>query len=131
TRLPLIAGRGLAYGTSFHLLMDRLTRGGQAPHRAALAVESGVSAREFDAMWAQAQALIAAPALARYFDAKHFRRAANEVAYVGADGELRRIDRLVEFEKEICVLDYKSGEADSALAAQYESQLADYRKAAG
>ena len=130
-RAPALAGRGLEYGTHFHRLMDRLTRGGAAPDRAALAAESGLAAREFDAMWAQAQALVAAPALARYFDPACHRGAANEVAYVNADGELRRIDRLVEFDDEVCVLDYKSGAADAALAAQYDAQLADYREAAG
>ncbi|HKU71768.1 MAG TPA: PD-(D/E)XK nuclease family protein, partial [Burkholderiales bacterium] len=80
--------------------------------------------------WSQAQGLIAAPALTRYFDPNQYRSAANEIAYVDERGETRRIDRLVEFDKEVCVLDYKSGSADAALAAQYAGQLAEYRAAA-
>ncbi len=52
-------------------------------------------------------------------------RAHNEMAYVGQDGQLRRIDRLVEFDDEVWVLDYKTG--GDALA--YREQLADYRQA--
>ena len=45
--------------------------------------------------------------------------------YVNARGELKRIDRLVEFDDEVWVLDYKTG--DSADPAPYRAQLAEYR----
>jgi ATP-dependent helicase/nuclease subunit A len=45
--------------------------------------------------------------------------------YVNAAGELKRIDRLVEFDDEVWVLDYKL--RDSANAALYHTQLQEYR----
>ena len=127
TREPAITGRGLAYGLRFHALMDRLT-GDASADRAALQRLLGLAEHEFAPMWEQAQRVLASPALKRFFDRKQFRRAANEVAYTGADGEVRRIDRLVEFEKEVFVLDYKTGSAPAAaeLAAQYTAQIAEY-----
>jgi len=46
---------------------------------------------------------------------------------VDAQGELKRIDRLVEFDDEVWVLDYKLGEAASA--ARYRDQMLAYRAA--
>ena len=51
--------------------------------------------------------------LARFFDPAHYRRAWNELPFLTANGDFLRIDRLVEFEHEVWVLDYKSTEAAS------------------
>jgi len=90
--------------------------------------ELGLPEREFTPMWDQAQGLLAAPALARFFDPRQFRRALNEVTYAGNAGEVRRIDRLVEFENELWVLDYKTGESagNALLAEQYRMQVGEY-----
>ena len=80
-------------------------------------------------MWEQAQRVLSSPALARFFDPSQYKRAANEVSYVIETGEVRRIDRLVEFEDEMWVLDYKTGNAgatDLTLMEEYRAQLADY-----
>ena len=135
-----LATRGQRYGTRFHQLMERLTSApdgrvrGTLPSeidRAALMSELGIDEREFELMWESAQGLLSAPSLARFFDSAQYVRAADEVAFVTATGELRRIDRLVEFDDEVWVLDYKTGERpdDPALIAQYEAQLALYREA--
>jgi ATP-dependent helicase/nuclease subunit A len=124
------AGIGLAYGVSFHSLMERLT--GSAPaERAAVRLALGLTERAFAPMWEQAQRVLAAPALARFFDPSRHVRALNEVPYVTENGEVRRIDRLIEFADEVWVLDYKSGSppADAALAQVYREQLAEYRSA--
>jgi ATP-dependent helicase/nuclease subunit A len=121
-------GRGLAYGMHFHALMDRLT-GGAPADRAALQRMLGLAEREFAPMWEQAQYVLAAPTLRRFFDAKQFKRATNEVAYTTGAGDVRRIDRLVEFEREVWVLDYKAGEkkaTDTALIEEYRVQVAEY-----
>ena len=92
----------------------------------------GLSEREFGPMWDQAQRVLAAPDLARFFDPRRFRRAVNEVSYVGEDGNVRRIDRLVELDDAVWVLDYKTGDGgaiDPALMAGYRAQLAEYRDA--
>ncbi len=43
--------------------------------------------------------------------------------YVNAQGELKLIDRLVEFDNGVWVLDYKLG--DSEDAARYQAQMQD------
>jgi len=80
-------------------------------------------------MWTEAQRILAAPELQRFFDPSQYKRAANEVSYMIETGEVRRIDRLVEFDEEMWVLDYKTGDPktiDPALMEQYRVQLAEY-----
>jgi ATP-dependent helicase/nuclease subunit A len=128
TRLPQVPGRAARYGTHFHALMERLT-GGAAAERASLQRELGLPEREFAPMWEQAQRVLASPALARFFDPAQYRRAANEVSYMIETGEVRRIDRLVEFGEEMWVLDYKTGDAktaDPALIERYRAQVSEY-----
>jgi ATP-dependent helicase/nuclease subunit A len=76
-------------------------------------------------LWQQAQEVLNTPELARFFDAKYYLAAANELAYVNASGQLRRIDRLVEFENEVWILDYKTGA--SADPQFFSVQLEEYR----
>jgi ATP-dependent helicase/nuclease subunit A len=85
-------------------------------------------------LWKSARSIIDEPSLSRFFNPDDHLRAFNELQYVSANGELRRIDRVVEFSDEIWVLDYKTGEttgtADLRLAARpYLKQLTDYRAA--
>ena len=133
TALPTGARRTLApsggqqYGTLFHALMERLTAD-PASDRAAFQQARGVDDAGMDALWREAQAVLVAPALRRFFDPAQYVRARNELPYVTAAGEQRRIDRLVEFADEIWVLDYKTGEADTALEV-YRAQLAQYVEA--
>jgi ATP-dependent helicase/nuclease subunit A len=130
-RRPTPGGRGLAYGVSFHSLMENLT-GGAPAERAVLRRALGLTEHAFAPMWDQAQRVLAAPALARFFDAARYSRALNEVPYATESGEVRRIDRLVEFADAVWVLDYKTGDrqtADPALTLQYRAQLAEYRDA--
>jgi ATP-dependent helicase/nuclease subunit A len=130
-RRPALTGSGLAYGTHFHSLMERIT-GGAPADRAGVQRGLGLADGEFAPMWEQAQLLLAAPDLARFFDAGRFKRAVNEVSYVNEAGEVRRIDRLVELDDAIWVLDYKTGDSarsDPALVEQYRAQLAEYRGA--
>jgi ATP-dependent helicase/nuclease subunit A len=127
-RLPAVTGRGARYGTQFHALMDRLTAGVPAG-RAAVQRDLGLAEHDFAPMWAQAQRILAAPELTRFFDPSQYKRAANEVSYMIETGEVRRIDRLVEFDEEMWVLDYKTGDPntiDPTLMEQYRGQLAEY-----
>ncbi len=82
---------------------------------------------EMDGLWRQAQQLLASPQLARFFDPRHYLGANNELPYVNARGETRRIDRLVEFGDEVWVLDYKLSESGDP--APYRAQLSEYRTA--
>ena len=112
------------YGVWLHGLMEHLTDavlGSEEELRRKL----NIPVEQMPALWQHAQDLLNAPALARFFDARHYLSAANEVAYVNAAGQLRRMDRLVEFVGEVWVLDYKTGERSANQAAQ----MAEYRAA--
>jgi ATP-dependent helicase/nuclease subunit A len=127
-RGALLARRAARYGTQFHSLMERLTGGAPAGREAVLR-EMGLPEREFAPLWEQAQRVLAAPGLARFFDPAQFKRAANEVSYMIETGEVRRIDRLVEFDDEMWVLDYKTGDArsvDPLLLERYRAQITEY-----
>ena len=95
--------------------------------RATLQQRLSIPTDEFDVLWQQAQHILNAPHLARFFDAQQYRNAYNEMPYINAKGELKRIDRLVEFDDEVWVLDYKLG--DSEDAARYQVQMREYQVA--
>ena len=107
---------GLDFGTAMHAWLEASLSGLPVP---------AVS----DAVKAAAEALLARPALRRFFDPQQYLRAANESALLRSDGKLGRLDRWVEFDDEIWVLDYKSGSPDAALLPQYAAQLELYKTA--
>jgi ATP-dependent helicase/nuclease subunit A len=95
--------------------------------RADLQRRLGIPSDEIESLWQQAKNLLTSPPLARFFDAQQYRSASNEVSYINAKGELKRIDRLVEFDDEVWVLDYKLG--DSEDEARHRAQMHEYRAA--
>ncbi len=134
TRRAPIHSEAIRRGIALHRLLECQTAQTAAPDRLALRLELGLGQAEFEALWKEAEALITLPALARFFDPRQYRRAANEVPYVNAAGELKRIDRLVEFDDTVWVLDYKMGEVPEAgalagAAARHRPQLEEYRRA--
>jgi ATP-dependent helicase/nuclease subunit A len=84
----------------------------------------------FDALWSQARRMLHDPALERFFDPRLHRRAHNELSVVTSAGELRRLDRVVEFDDEVWILDYKTGShalvAGTALESEYRLQIEAY-----
>ena len=84
----------------------------------------GLPDKEFGPLWELAQGIVNAPGLRRFFDDRQYRRAENELELIGDSG-LKRIDRVIEFDDEVWVLDYKSGGEDRAA---WIVQLAIYRK---
>lgn len=98
-------------GTRMHLalqwLADAVDTGDAGPDAARLAQVLGVEADAARALLDAARQLCGSSSLTRFFDPAQFRSARNEMTYVAANGEVRRIDRLVVFEKEVWVLDYK------------------------
>jgi ATP-dependent helicase/nuclease subunit A len=114
-------------GTWLHALLQQMTMPGVIAEQAVIQAKCGIPPDEIDGLWRQAQSLLAQPSLQRFFDMTQHRRAHNEMPYVNALGELRRIDRLVEFDAEVWVLDYKSGSAQDAAA--HRAQMAEYRNA--
>lgn len=114
------------HGIWLHALLQSLTDN-NAAKKDELQQRLSISPADMQSLWQQAQDILAAPQLARFFDAQQYRRAHNEMPYVNAHGELKRIDRLVEFEDEVWVLDYKLG--DSENTARYRAQMLEYRTA--
>jgi ATP-dependent helicase/nuclease subunit A len=86
-----------------------------------------IPSAEMDTLCQQARNLLTSPQLVRFFDAQQYRSACNEMPYVNAQGELKRIDRLVEFDDEVWVLDYKLGDSEDAV--RYRAQMLEYRSA--
>jgi len=75
----------------------------------------------------QALAILSQPALERFYNPARYRIARNEMDIVAAD-QLFRLDRIVVFDDEVWILDYKRNVLDSERAA-YAIQLAQYRSA--
>lgn len=88
-------------------------------------LQNGLKGNEEAALRAAAEKILDAPHLRRFFDPAHYLNAKNEVAYVSKDGEIRRMDRLIEFGDEVWILDYKTGRNEAA----YQAQMNEYRAA--
>ncbi len=114
-------------GTWLHALLQQLTTPGVVADQLALQIRCGIASDEMNALWQQAQALLAQPALQRFFDATQYLKAHNEMPYVNARGEIKRIDRLVEFDAEVWVLDYKTSASHDT--APYRAQMTEYLSA--
>ena len=73
-----------------------------------------------------AERLLATPSLRRFFDPTCYWRAWNEVEFFDGAGNLFRIDRLVEVDEGVWVLDYKSSTPDTPRLAEYRAQVIQY-----
>jgi len=113
-------------GIWLHALLQNLTDG-KAVDKTELQQRLAIPDEEIDVLWQHAQQLLASKQLARFFDPKQYQSACNEMPYVNAQGELKRIDRLVEFDDEVWVLDYKLGDADDP--TRHGAQMREYRDA--
>ncbi|CAH1086734.1 UvrD-helicase domain-containing protein [Candidatus Nitrotoga sp. 1052] len=113
-------------GTSVLLTADGIKKR-EMTDKAALQLQFDISSGDMESLWQQAQHLLTLPALQRFFDPQHYCGACNEMSYVNARGELRRIDRLVEFDDEVWVLDYKTGATSDSML--HSVQMQEYRVA--
>jgi len=121
-------------GTAIHCLLQRLSEG--AADAARLRAEVGARlgaepvSEDFERWLADARAVLAAPALAAFFDPARYRRAWNEVP-VGVNGAAGVIDRLVDDGSVLWVLDYKTHVRPQAalLLERYGPQLEAYAAA--
>jgi ATP-dependent helicase/nuclease subunit A len=121
-------------GIALHRILEYLTLPTRAVNRSAVRAELGLDETDFDDLWQEASSIVTTAALVRFFDPAHYLRALNELPYVDGESQLRRIDRLVEFDDAVWILDYKMGEAvehaDLARsAARYRKQMDEYRMA--
>jgi ATP-dependent helicase/nuclease subunit A len=111
-------------GIWLHALLQDLTDGRSAD-KDELQQRLAIPSSEMESLWQQVQHLLASPQLARFLDAQQYQSASNEMPYVNESGELKRIDRLVEFDEEVWVLDYKLGESEDV--ARHRAQMQEYR----
>lgn len=119
-------------GIALHGLLQRLTHAGAAwpivvPTPAYIATWVHCSLSVAAKIAAQAQLILNQPELRRFFDAHSYQKARNEIS-VSFAGEVLRLDRVVWFEDEIWILDYKRTVQASNLS-EYRQQLARYRQA--
>jgi len=128
---PAPTSEAAAAGELFHACLECHAPPGAARDLPALAARLGISAAELSKTEHAVQTLLALPELRRLFDPAQYLRARNELAFIDSAGRVQRIDRLVEFEDEIWVLDYKTGATDTAsdeaaLAISHGAQLQAY-----
>jgi ATP-dependent helicase/nuclease subunit A len=129
-------------GIWLHALMQHITEG-SATDKRGLQQRFAIPAEEIESLWQKAMLLLTSPGLSRFFEAQQYLAASNEMPYINQQGELKRIDRLVEFDDEVWVLDYKLGsstegefsaDADVKLSrsievARHREQMQEYRTA--
>lgn len=117
-----MAAPGMDFGTALHAWLERLAAAEAPPLRP---LDVGIE------VWVQAEQaarrLLQSPSLRRFFDPLGLVWAANELEYLLPDGSVGRMDRVVEFDDSIWILDYKSGRPEEALLASYREQLSRYR----
>ncbi len=133
-RLTPVTSTAAQHGIRFHRLLGRLAPPALPVTALSLQQELHLSSQHCADLWAAAHAMMQAPQLARFFDPTQYQRAWNELPFITERGELRRMDRVVAFDHEVWILDYKSELKVSAddvhLAAQkHLPQLSSYLQA--
>jgi ATP-dependent helicase/nuclease subunit A len=128
---PEFSTAAIDEGIALHALLERLTDSGawpvQLPGPDAVARWLGCSIALAEVVQAQAGIILSQPALQRFFDPALYHVARNEMDVI-ADGRLLRLDRVVLFDDEVWILDYKRAFLDVERSS-YEAQLAQYRSA--
>ncbi|MCP5278846.1 MAG: UvrD-helicase domain-containing protein [Thiobacillus sp.] len=130
SRRPL-EGPEATLGTLLHAWLEHRTNG---MDEAQARVQLGLAPAEANRIAAMGSTILSLPDLAPAFDSARFLRAHNELEFLDEAGRSARMDRLVEFEAEVWVLDYKTGglgEVDlGRRAGPHLEQMARYEQAA-
>lgn len=122
----------IAEGVALHGLLERITNARSQwppvlPDAVTIARWLPCPLALAEVVRAQAEAMLGQPRLQRFFNPALHRHARNEMEIVTATGVLR-CDRVVVFDDEVWILDYKRNLLDSERSA-YQAQLAGYRAA--
>ena len=119
-------------GIALHKLLERLTQGHawpiDVPDAETIAHWLPCSRSVAATVRKHAQTILAQPQLERFFNPKMYRHACNEMDVL-CDGEFLRIDRAVQFDDVVWILDYKRNVSEKDRAAHQE-QLTCYQAAA-
>jgi ATP-dependent helicase/nuclease subunit A len=128
---PAFSSAAIDEGIALHALLERLTDSGAwpiaVPDPGSVARWLGCSAALAEVVQAQAGVVLAQADLRRFFDPALHHAARNEMDVI-ADGRLLRLDRVVIFDDEVWILDYKRAFLDVERPG-YAAQLAEYRSA--
>ena len=125
------ANTAAASGELFHACLEHHAPPGTPRDLPGLAAQLGVSAA-LSRIEANARALLAQPHLAHLFDSSRYRCAHNELVLLDGSGRLQRLDRVVEFDDTVWLIDYKTGEdscalSDVQLVERHRPQLRGYQ----
>ncbi|MDZ7594609.1 MAG: UvrD-helicase domain-containing protein [Thiobacillus sp.] len=128
---PPAASPAAASGELFHACLEAHAPPSTPRDLSALAARLGLEG-QLESVEAAARALLAQPQLAHLFDPAQYRRAHNEWALLDAEGRQQRLDRVVEFDDAVWLIDYKTGGdsrtlPDAQLVERHQPQLAAYR----
>ncbi len=128
---PVPVNPAAASGELFHACLEHHAPPGAPRDLPTLATRLGM-ATELKRIEAGARALLALPHLARFFDPMQYQNAHNELALLDANGHMQRLDRVVEFDDAVWVIDYKTGDdsinlTDAHLAERHHPQLSNYQ----
>ena len=126
-----LAHPAAASGELFHACLEQHAPPSVPRDLSDLASRLGV-ASELKRIESAARALLAQPHLARFFDPAQYRTAHNELALLDAQGRTQRLDRVVQFDDAVWVIDYKTGDdslnlSDAQLTERHHAQLSNYR----
>jgi len=125
------ANPAAASGELFHACLERLAPPGSLLDLPTLAARLGLET-ELETIESAARTLLAQPHLKRFFDPAQYQRAHNELALLDDSGRLQRLDRVVELDDAVWLIDYKTGDesrslSDAQLAERHRPQLAGYQ----
>ena len=132
TRSEEFNNTSMEFGTLVHKILEIVTGDYESIDKEAMKNIFEAVPNDFDRAWDTSLTIINSMRLKRFFNRHEYVKAQNEVAYVNRSGDIRRIDRLVEFDKEIWIVDYKisldqESKPSSQMRRQYTSQLVQYR----
>jgi len=128
----------LEEGVHFHRLLEHLTlqTGATSPERMSadqiarwLGIDEELASKALE----QASTVLTSKELQSYLTENQWVQAWNEIDIVSLDGRSFRLDRLVEFDDHLAILDYKLTipEAGSEAHDKYRAQLSNYKQELG
>jgi ATP-dependent helicase/nuclease subunit A len=125
----------LEEGTNFHKLLEFLTADSNNPAKPPMPSEQevinwlGVDQAHAQKLIARTKAVLEAPELKRYLTSGQWIQAWNELDIASEEGKSYRMDRLVELDDHLAIIDYKLTipEAGSEKYEKYRKQLQGYQ----
>ena len=126
----------LEEGTNFHKLLEFLVPDSNTPNKPPVPSEQevmnwlGVDQEQAKKLIERVEKVMSAKELKPYLKADQWVAAWNELDITSEEGKSYRMDRLVEFDDHIAILDYKLSipEAGSEKYVKYREQLQNYQK---